>query len=30
MPLRHLCMVAGVPTFDVGVLRRVPLPGDGG
>jgi hypothetical protein len=29
MPLRHLCMVVGVPMFDVGVLRRVPLPGDG-
>src|SRR6266487_6740570 len=30
MPLRHLDMVIGVPTFDVSVLRRVPLPGDGG
>jgi hypothetical protein len=30
MPLRHLCMVVGVPTFDVTVLRRVPLPGAGG
>jgi len=30
MPLRHLCMVVSVPTFHVSVLRRVPLPGDGG
>ena len=30
MPLRHLCMIVGVPTFDVSVLRRVPLPGAGG
>jgi hypothetical protein len=22
MPLRHLCMVAGGPTFDAGMLRR--------
>jgi hypothetical protein len=28
MPLRHLCMVVGVPAFNVGVLRGVPLSGD--
>ncbi|HEY5990922.1 MAG TPA: hypothetical protein VIV12_31685 [Streptosporangiaceae bacterium] len=30
MPLRDLCMVVGVPKFNISVLRRVPLPGAGG